>query len=119
MKTLILVSSLILSFGALADSLHCKGMDTRLEIHGADVDYGDEDQAARVLVWSRDYEKAKYADLFDGFSDRATAKQLMAKKVIKAESMKGKFKLDLNNSTLVVTRFGNTIKDKVICEYQK
>lgn len=117
MKALLLVSSLILSLNAMADSLHCKGMDSRLEIHGADPVYKDSE--ATVEVWNRAYEQARYADLFDGYAGHATVKQLMGKKVITAESMHGTFKIDLEKKTILVNNRGNIFKDKVICEYRK
>lgn len=115
MKSFFLVASLLLSFSAMADSLHCKGMDSRLEIHGADP--GDE--VSTVEVWNRAYENARYADLFDGYGPATTVKEMMKKNIIKAESMRGTFKLDLAKKTIVVTNRGNTFKDNVICEYQK
>ena len=78
-----------------------------------------EDDVSVAMVWTREYERANYPDLFHGFGERATVKELMAKKVIKASSMNGTFKLDLNTKTLTVVNRGSTFKDKVICEYRK
>ena len=116
MKAIFLLASL-LSLSAMADSLHCKGMDSRLEIHGADMIL--EDEVSTVEVWSREHERANYADLFNGFGPRATVKELMAKKIIKASSMHGTFQLDLNKNTISVKNRGASFKDNVICEYRK
>lgn len=117
MKTFLLVSVLMLSVSAMADSLHCKGMDSRLVITGADKYH--EDDVATVEVWSREYEQANHADVFHGFSEHATVKELMAKKVIKATSMHGTFKLDLDKKLMTVTSRGRTLKNEVICQYRK
>lgn len=117
MKTLFLISSLVFSLTTMADSLHCKGMDSRLEIHGADPK--DRNSEAYVNVWSREHERARYSDLFFGYAGHATVKQLMKNKIIKASDIPSTFSLDLEKNLMTVKNRGNLLKDVVICEYRK
>lgn len=121
MKYVTAIAIMITATFAQADILACEGRQTVLQLTDGTDSEGDRYVLAQV--WSKEFQKAKFADLFEDSlqADPGSVGQIVKQKGILSQGYYGgSIDLDLSKKSLkITTKKGYSITEKISCKLQK